>query len=58
MTLLYILVAVFLGVALMVILGEKFGKPMEEEEQRKYAKIIPILVFIGLILAIGKQFFN
>ncbi|MCJ8321905.1 MAG: hypothetical protein MJK12_19880 [Colwellia sp.] len=55
MTLLYILFAVFVGVALMVIIGQKFGKPMSSEEQTKYAKIIPILVFILIIGAIVRE---
>lgn len=55
MTLLYILLAVFAGVALMVVLGQKFGKPMDEEEQSKYAKITPILVFILIIGAIIRE---
>jgi len=49
MTLLIILLIVFAAVALMVILGEKFGKPIDNEQQRKYGKIIPILVFVLLI---------
>jgi len=55
MTLLYILFAVFAGVALMVIIGQKFGKPMSTEEQSKYAKITPILVFILIIGAIVRE---
>ena len=57
MTLLYILFAVFAGVALMVVIGERFGKPMSSEEQSKYAKIIPILVFILIIGAILRELF-
>jgi len=49
MTLLIILLIVFAAVALMVILGERFGSPMDEEQQSKYAKILPILVFILLL---------
>lgn len=49
MTLLIILLIIFAAVALMVILGEKFGKPMDNEQQAKYGKIIPILVFLLLI---------
>lgn len=52
MTLLIILACVFGGVALMVILGEKYGKPLEPEEQGKYSKIIMVLVFISLITAL------
>ena len=54
MTLLIILAVVFVVVALMVILGERFGKPMTEEQQSKYGKTIGILVFILLIAAIIK----
>lgn len=54
MALLVILTVVFVVVALMVILGERFGKPMTEEQQGKYGKTIPILVFILLIAAIIK----
>jgi hypothetical protein len=38
----------------MVILGEKFAKPMSDKQQKTYGKIIPILVFILLISAIIK----
>ncbi|XQW85985.1 hypothetical protein ACOYR1_04365 [Thalassotalea piscium] len=50
MTLIIILGVVFLGVFLMVILGEKFGTPMEPEQQAKYSKVTRYLVF-GLIIA-------
>ena len=55
MILLYILLAVFVGVFLMVVIGQKFGKPMTSEEQSKYAKITPILVFILIIGAIVRE---
>ncbi|MEW6992368.1 hypothetical protein AADZ91_16995 [Colwelliaceae bacterium 6441] len=55
MTLLVILGVVFLAVALMVLLGEKFGKPMEAEEQAKYSKWTRILVFILLFSALIKM---
>lgn len=54
MALLIILLVVFAGIALMVILGQRFGKPMEEKEQKKYAKILPILVFVLLVAALIK----
>ena len=57
MTLLIILAVLFAGIALMVILGERFGKPMEVEQQQKYAKITRILVFVLLITAILKGLF-
>ena len=55
MTLLIILAAVFGGVALMVILGERFGKPLDNEQQSKYSKIIIVLVFVMLIAGIIKS---
>lgn len=54
MTLLIILLAVFTCVALMVVLGERFGSPMSNEQQSKYSKVIWILVFVLLISAIIK----
>ncbi|WOH37565.1 hypothetical protein RI844_19725 [Thalassotalea fonticola] len=54
MTLLIILAVVFGGVAVMVILGEKFGKPLEVKEQQKYSKWITILVFVMLFAALFK----
>lgn len=55
MTLLIILGVVFLGVALMVIFGERFGKPMEPEEQVKLAKLLRILVFAALFMVLFKM---
>jgi len=54
LTLLIILGLVFAGVALMVVFGEKHGKPMEPEEQAKYSKWTRILVFSLLIIAVIK----
>jgi len=54
MTLLIILACVFGAVALMVLLGERFGKPMSEEQQAKFSKITWILVFVILLAAIVK----
>jgi xanthine/uracil permease len=54
MTLLIILGLTFAAVALMVILGEKFAKPIDDEQQTKYAKIIRVLVFVVLTAAIIK----
>lgn len=55
MTLIIILACVFFTVFLMVTLGEKFGKPMTEEQQGKYSKVIPILVFVLIVSAIIKM---
>lgn len=55
MTLLIILFFVFVAVALMVILGQRFGKPMEAEQQQKYSKILWVVVFIAIIAGIIRQ---
>lgn len=55
MTLLIILATVFGVVALMVILGERFGKPMSDEQQEKFSKTTWILVFFILLAAIVKE---
>jgi amino acid permease len=55
MTLLIILACVFAAVALMVVLGERFGKPMSDEQQAKFSKSTWILVFIILLAAIIKE---
>ena len=55
MTLIIILACVFFAVFLMVTLGEKFGKPMTEEQQGKYSIVIPILVFVLIVSAIIKM---
>jgi hypothetical protein len=47
--------AVFAGVALMVVIGQRFGKPMEVEQQSKYSKVIWILVFVMLVSALIKE---
>lgn len=57
MTLLIILAVVFGAVFLMVVLGERFGKPMTEEQQGKYSKVLPILVFILLAATAIKALF-
>lgn len=54
MTILIILGALFLALVLMVILSERFAKPIDEKQQAKYSKILPILVFIMLLVAFIK----
>jgi hypothetical protein len=54
MTLITILACVFLAVFLMVVLGERFGKPMTEEQQSKFGRVTRILVFVLLVAAIIK----
>lgn len=58
MVIIWILIALFTGIALMVILGERYAKPMSAKQQAKYSKIIPILIFIMLLTALIKQVFE
>ncbi|MBU2925454.1 hypothetical protein Q4506_06070 [Colwellia sp. 4_MG-2023] len=55
MTLFIILACVFGVVALMVILGERFGSPMSNEQQARFSKVSWILVFMILVGAIIKE---
>ena len=55
MTLLIILVSVFAVVALMVVLGERFGTQTNDEQQAKFSKITWILVFIILLSALVNE---
>lgn len=55
MALLIILLCVFGGVGLMVLLGQRFGKPMEVEQQQKYSKVLWILIFVLLFAAIIRE---
>ena len=55
MNALIILTVLFLAIALMVVLVERFAKPVDEQQQAKYSKILPILVFIMLIIALIKM---
>lgn len=57
MTLLIILGLVFAGVALMVVFGERFGKPMEPEQQQKLSRVATILVFVLIIVGVLKLAF-
>lgn len=47
----------FLTIALMVMLVERFSKPVDEQKLVKYSKITPILVFILLAVALIKELF-
>lgn len=57
MNLLIILGVLFIALILMVTLVERFGKPADEQQQAKYSKIMPILVFVMLMAALIKEMF-
>lgn len=55
MALLIILFAVFAGITLMVILGERFGKPIEQEQQSKLSKIATVVCFVLIASLIVRE---
>lgn len=54
--LLIVLVVVFSGVALMVVLGERFGKPADPEKVQKMQRWILPLVGLSLVLSIARYY--
>ena len=57
-TLLLLLLFIFGGVALMVVLGERFAKPMEPEKLQKITRWILPLVGISIILSLIQFYWN
>jgi len=55
MTLLIILAVIFFAIGLMVFLGERFAKPMDQQQQAKLSKVAGIACFILIISLIIKQ---
>lgn len=49
-TLILLLLFIFGGVALMVVLGEKFAKPMDGEKMQKLSRWILPLVAISIVV--------
>ena len=49
-TLFILLLFIFGGVALMVILGERFAKPMEPEQMQRISRWILPLVAVAIII--------
>jgi cadmium resistance protein CadD (predicted permease) len=55
--LLLILLAIFGGVALMVVLGQRFAKPADPEQMRKLQRWFIPLVGLMLVLSLLDHFF-
>ena len=55
-TLMIILLCVFAGVALMVVLGERFAKPPEPEKLRQLTRWIYPLVGLAIVLQMLRYF--
>jgi hypothetical protein len=56
-TLFMLLLFIFGGVALMVVLGERFAKPMDPEKAQKLSRWILPLVAVAIILQMINYFF-
>jgi hypothetical protein len=56
-TLIIILLFIFGGVALMVVLGERFAKPMEPDKMRRLSRWIMPLVALAIVLQMVNYFF-
>jgi cadmium resistance protein CadD (predicted permease) len=54
--LLVILVVIFSGVALMVVLGERFAKPADPEKMQKLQRWILPLVGLSLVLSLVRYY--
>ena len=57
-TLLLILLFIFGGVALMVVLGEKFAKPMEPEKLQRITRWILPLVGLSIVVQMFRYWWN
>jgi hypothetical protein len=56
-TLFLLLLFIFGGVALMVVLGERFAKPMEPGQMQRLSRWILPLVAVAIILQMINYFF-
>ena len=56
--LMLILLFVFAGVALMVLLGERFAKPADPEQTQRISRWIMPLVGLTLVLSLFKYYWN
>jgi hypothetical protein len=57
-TLLVLLLFIFGGVALMVVFGEKFAKPMEPEKMQRITRWILPLVALSILIQLFRHWWN
>ncbi len=57
-TLLLLLLFIFGGVALMVVLGEKFAKPLPPEKLRRLSRWILPLVGLSILIQMFRYWWN
>lgn len=58
MTLLIILICLFLSLAILIRVAEKFGSPLQPEQSQRYSKIIIILMGLLLLASGAKMLFG
>ena len=56
--LMLILLLIFAGVAVMVVVGERFAKPADPEQMQKISRWIMPLVGLSLVLGLLKYYWN
>ncbi|MEP5763231.1 MAG: hypothetical protein ABJ308_01490 [Halieaceae bacterium] len=56
-TLFMLLLFIFAGVALMVVLGERFAKPMEPEKMQRLSRWILPLVGLAIVIQMFRYWF-
>ncbi|MFT6956316.1 MAG: cadmium resistance protein CadD (predicted permease) [Halieaceae bacterium] len=56
--LMLILLCIFISVALMVILGERFSKPVDSQKMQKLSRWILPLVGLAVVLSLLKYVWN
>jgi uncharacterized membrane protein YfcA len=56
-TLFALLLFIFVGIALMVLLGERFARPLEPEKARQLSRWIMPLVALSIVLAMLNHYF-
>ena len=57
-TLFMLLLFIFGGVALMVVLGERFGKPMEPEKLQRVTRWIIPLVALAIVIQMFRYYWS
>ncbi|MGI9274111.1 MAG: hypothetical protein ACR2PT_04525 [Endozoicomonas sp.] len=53
-----ILLILFASLAIVVMVAEKYGKPMGQSKQAKLSRIAIILILVMLVARLGKEVFS
>lgn len=52
-----ILLVLFATLAVLVVILERVGKPMDEEQQSQFSRWVPILMLIMIVAYVSKYYF-